>query len=115
MKPLISEKSPARKLSARKIAAFKELARRVDAQEAESIKARGQAVFHRHGIAREIVARLKTRRIERGVSLAELAARTGIAKPNLSRLENSERSSPTLETLHRYAQALGMSVRVELN
>ena len=115
MRSMISAKPPSKKLSTQKIAAFKALARRVDAAEAHSIKARGRAVFQRHGLARDMVARLKARRLQDGVSLAELATRTGIAKPNLSRLENNVRSSPTLETLHRYARALGMSVRVELN
>ena len=76
--------------------------------------ARGRAALRRHETIREMVARLKARRIAKGLSLADLSARTGIAKPNLSRLENNQRSAPTLETLHRYAQAMGMAVRVEL-
>jgi hypothetical protein len=30
------------------------------------------------------------------------------------RFENNPRFSPTLETLHRYAQALGLAVHIEL-
>jgi DNA-binding XRE family transcriptional regulator len=104
----------ARQLNPAQIKALKALARHVDAEEGAAIKARGRAVFQRHAAIRQIVKTLKTRRMEMGVSLSELAERTGMAKPNLSRLENNERFSPTLETLHRYAQALGMMVRVEL-
>lgn len=104
-----------RRLSPVQMKAFKKLARRIDTEEGQEIRAAGREIFKRHGIAREMVQRLKRKRLESGVSLTELAQRTGIAKPNLSRLENNERVSPTLETLHRYAQALGLKMRVELN
>ena len=103
-----------RQLSPTQVKTLKALARRVDAEEGAAIKARGRAVFRRHAAIRQIVDTLKSRRMEMGVSLTEMAERTGMAKPNLSRFENSERFSPTLETLHRYAQALGMLVRIEL-
>jgi predicted transcriptional regulator len=90
------------------------LAQHIDSQEGQDIRARGRAVFRRHHTVREMVSKLRNRRLELGLSLADVAARTGIAKPNLSRLENNPRTSPTLESLHRYATALGMKVRVEL-
>jgi DNA-binding Xre family transcriptional regulator len=101
-------------LSAARIKDFKALARRVDREEGAAIRARGRAVFRRHGMIRALVTTLKARRLARGLSLSDMAEKTGIAKPNLSRLENSERAAPTLDTLQRYAQALGMVVRVEL-
>jgi len=104
-----------KKVTAAQIKAFKALAVRIDQREGADIQAKGRDLFRRHGMARDIVRKLKERRVGLGVSLADLSERTGIAKPNLSRLENNERSSPTLETLHRYAAALGMTVRVELN
>ncbi|MCL2649251.1 MAG: helix-turn-helix domain-containing protein [Phycisphaerales bacterium] len=102
-------------LSAAKIKAYKKLAERIDAEEQEEIKALGRAFFKCHDIARQTVQSLKAKRLEIGMNLTELSFRTGIAKSNLSRLENNERFSPTLETLHRYAQALGLHMRVELN
>jgi DNA-binding phage protein len=108
------QNTAAHKLSAARIRSLKDLGRHIDAQEGDAIRARGRAIFRRHKLARDLVANLRTRRLELGLSLAEVAARTGIAKPNLSRLENSQHTSPTLETLHRYASALGMKMRVEL-
>jgi len=102
-------------LSPARIKAYKKLAERIDAEEQEDIKQMARGLFERHGIARTLVCQLKTKRLEIGMYLTELSFRTGIAKSNLSRLENNERFSPTLETLHRYAQALGLHMRVELN
>lgn len=103
------------KLTPTQVKAYKHLAQRIDTEEQEELKALARDVFRQHGLARQIVQTLRTKRLEQGMSLTELAYRTGIAKSNLSRLENNERTSPTLETLHRYAQALGLRMRVELN
>lgn len=92
---------------------FKELARRIDRAEAPTIKAEGRAIFQHHERLRAILQSLRTERRRQGLSLTELAERTGIAKPNLSRLERSN-TTPTLETLERYAHALGKAVRLEL-
>ena len=51
----------------------------------------------------ELVAQLRDRREKSDVSLNELAARTGIQKSALSRLENSTAPNRTLVTLQRYA------------
>jgi DNA-binding Xre family transcriptional regulator len=115
MKGTTTKRKGAARLTAEEVKAYKKLARRIDAEEGEEIRAMGREIFKRHGIAREMVKRLKTKRLENAMSLTELSLRTGIAKSNLSRLENNERVSPTLETLHRYAQALGLEMRVELN
>jgi DNA-binding Xre family transcriptional regulator len=117
MKPSPKKKIRRRvvRLSPAKIRAFKKLAQRIDAEEQEEIKEFARGVFARHTIARDLVRKLKAKRLENGMSLTELANRTGIAKSNLSRLENREGISPTLETLHCYALALGMQMRIELN
>jgi transcriptional regulator with XRE-family HTH domain len=39
---------------------------------------------------------------------------TGIATPNLSNLENATDPNPTVQTLLRYADALGKTIRVVL-
>jgi hypothetical protein len=39
--------------------------------------------------------------------LAEVSARGGIDQPALSRLDNGHGPNPTLDTLRRYAAALG--------
>ncbi len=59
--------------------------------------------------AERIGARVRQEREGRGWSLAELARRTGIQPPNLSRLENGKHV-PSLDTLQRVADALGVRV-----
>jgi transcriptional regulator with XRE-family HTH domain len=57
--------------------------------------------------AREILAELKRTREAAGLTLAEVAKRCGIDQPALSRLENGHNPNPTVETLWKYAAALG--------
>jgi ribosome-binding protein aMBF1 (putative translation factor) len=57
---------------------------------------------------------LKAERQRLGLSLAELSERTGIERPNLSRLENEAEANPTIATLTRYADALGKRLLIVL-
>jgi transcriptional regulator with XRE-family HTH domain len=50
---------------------------------------------------------LKRYREAAGLTLAEVSRRCGIDQPALSRLENGHNRNPTLDTLWRYAAALG--------
>jgi DNA-binding Xre family transcriptional regulator/CheY-like chemotaxis protein len=59
--------------------------------------------------AARIGARVRQERETRGWSLADLARRTGMQPPNLHRLE-SGKHVPSLETLERVAEALGVRV-----
>jgi DNA-binding transcriptional regulator YiaG len=54
-----------------------------------------------------VVLELKSIREKLNISLTELADRTGMTVGNLSRLENMEGPNPTIETLRRYAGAIG--------
>ena len=54
----------------------------------------------------------KSLRVSSGLSLADMTAQTGMDRAALSRLENGVAVNPTINTLARYAQALGK--RVEL-
>ena len=102
------------RLSPRKLLSFKGLARKIDAEESESIRARGRAAFARHQRLREIVQTLKALRLKKGLSLSAVARKSGIAKPNLSRLENDVHAAPTLDTLERYARAVDMTIQLQL-
>jgi transcriptional regulator with XRE-family HTH domain len=57
--------------------------------------------------ARELLAGLKRQREAAGLSLADVSRRCGIDLPALSRLENGHNPNPTIETLWKYAAALG--------
>jgi transcriptional regulator with XRE-family HTH domain len=63
--------------------------------------------YHRgkHRAASGVGGRIREIRRLRGLTLESLAARSGIAKPNLSRLEN-DKVTPTFQTLQTVARAL---------
>ena len=63
-----------------------------------------------HGVYLSLMAaiiELKKAREAAGLSLADVAERSGIDKAALSRLENGVHDNPTVDTLMRYAAALG--------
>jgi transcriptional regulator with XRE-family HTH domain len=61
-----------------------------------------------------LVARLKSERIRRGLSLGDVARATELASSALSRLENGRYPNPTFNTVYRYAQALGTNIKLSL-
>ena len=58
-----------------------------------------------------MVAALRAERERQGLSLADIADRTGMDRAAIHKLEIGVSRNPTLATLNRYAEALG--VRVE--
>jgi len=56
------------------------------------------------------LAELKRTREAAGLSLTDVSERSGIDKAALSRLENGIHDNPTIETLTRYATALGKRI-----
>ncbi len=72
------------------------------------------ANFDLHGEYRKLrpfVEEIKRARDGAGLTLAEVSRRCGIDQPALSRLENGHNKNPTLETLWRYAAAVGQRRR----
>ena len=66
-----------------------------------------------HGAYVDFLRALATLKRERqGLSLADVSERSGIDKAALSRLENDLQLNPTLNTLTRYAEAIGKRVRL---
>jgi transcriptional regulator with XRE-family HTH domain len=57
---------------------------------------------------------LKAAREKRGLSLADVTNLTGMDRSALSKLENGQRPNPTVETLVRYAEAVGKHLKIEL-
>ena len=57
---------------------------------------------------------LHAERTRQGLSLADMQARTGIARSALSRLETDADANPTLTTITRYAEALGKDLQILL-
>lgn len=71
-------------------------------------------VFAHKARLRELCLALRAAREAQGVSQNELAARTGIHKSSLSKLEAGAYLNPTCDTLMRYASAIGKSIYVTL-
>jgi len=83
-------------------------------QEKAELIARGRQAKARRTMLREAIAALKTTREALGLSLADIKASTGIEKSNLSRLENDPLANPTIDTLCRYAEAVGKEIVITL-
>jgi len=62
----------------------------------------------------ELLLQLKAAREAKGLSLADLTELTGMDRSALSKLENGQRANPTVETLVRYAEAVGKRLVVSL-
>lgn len=75
-------------------------------------KALGRELLSERRELGAIVRELKAIREQLNVSLTELAQRTGMTIGNLSRLENMDGPNPTIETLRRYAAAIGRRIEI---
>jgi ribosome-binding protein aMBF1 (putative translation factor) len=62
----------------------------------------------------ELLAQRKTAREAKGLSLSDLTELTGMDRSALSKLETGQRANPTMETLSRYAEAVGKRLVVSL-
>jgi DNA-binding phage protein len=69
-------------------------------QQLAEVMQRGIAMQHTMSV-------LKAERMKKGLSLSDMKERTGIERSTLSRLENHEEANPTVNTLIRYAEAVG--------
>ena len=62
----------------------------------------------------ELLGQLKAAREAKGLSLTDLTDLTGMDRSALSKLETGQRANPTVETLVRYAEAVGKRLVVSL-
>jgi DNA-binding XRE family transcriptional regulator len=62
-----------------------------------------------------LLARFKAVRESQGLTLAEVAEFIGIDAPALSRLEVGKMLNPTLAMMHKWAEALGQKLDVDLS
>jgi DNA-binding Xre family transcriptional regulator len=63
---------------------------------------------------KELLVQLKAAREAKGLSLADLTELTGMDRSALSKLETGQRANPTVETLARYAEAVGKRLVVSV-
>lgn len=57
---------------------------------------------------------IKQRRVDKGLSLTELADRAGIAKSYLSAIERNIQGNPSIQVLEKISKVLGVSVQTLL-
>jgi DNA-binding XRE family transcriptional regulator len=57
-----------------------------------------------------MLGKLKKHREAQGLSLSDIADRSGMDRSAISRLENGQYLNPTVDTLYRYAQAVGAEI-----
>ena len=62
----------------------------------------------------ELLMQLKAAREAKGLSLSDLTELTGMDRSALSKLETGQRANPTVDTLVRYAEAVGKRLVVSL-
>jgi len=64
---------------------------------------------------KHVLKTLKEERQRQGLSLADVNVRSGIDRGTLSKLENEEDPNVTMNTLMRYAEAVGKTILVQLD
>ena len=67
----------------------------------------------KRAFARTIVDELIAERKRQGLTQQDIADRTGMKAPNVTRIESCK-FTPTLDVLERYAMAVGKKIRFEL-
>jgi DNA-binding XRE family transcriptional regulator len=91
----------------------------VDRPGPDELVARGDIEeFVSQGAFMELLAWLDALRRERerkGLSLTDVAKRSGLTRAMISKLENGRNPNPTLDTLARYALALDMQVKLSVD
>jgi ribosome-binding protein aMBF1 (putative translation factor) len=102
-----------RRLSSEEAAKYREVREQV-AKELPELIARHEERRVALDQVSDLVQQLKTAREEKGLSLSDLTRLTGMDRSALSKLETGQRLNPTVETLVRYADAVGKRLVVSL-
>ncbi len=82
-------------------------------QDLPEIKRRGQQLKLAHKVAVDAVQELRRLRASQELSLADVRNLTGMTREFLCKLENNAQANPTVRTLARYADALGMRMLIQ--
>ncbi len=102
-----------RRLTPEEAAKYREVREEV-AKELPDLIARHQERMTALDAFEALFHELKAAREERGLSLSDLTQLTGMDRSALSKLETGQRPNPTIETLVRYAEAVGKRLVVSL-
>jgi DNA-binding Xre family transcriptional regulator len=102
-----------RRLTDEEAERYQRIRRQVDA-ELPDIRRRARAAKPRI-LLRHVLKKLREERQRQGLSLADMKERSGIDRGTLSKLENDDAPNVTMNTLMRYAQAVGKVILVQLD
>ncbi len=102
-----------RKLTAEEAAKYKAVREQV-AEELPDLIVRHHERLASLDELHELVLQLKAAREAKGLSLSDMTELTGMDRSALSKLETGQRANPTVETLVRYAEAVGKRLVVSL-
>src|SRR5712691_10035041 len=102
-----------RRLTPEEAAKYKAIREQV-AEELPDLISRHHERMAVHDQLQGLLTQLKAAREAKGLSLADLTDLTGMDRSALSKLETGQRPNPTLETLVRYAEAVGKRLVVSL-
>lgn len=102
-----------RRLTEQEAVKYREI-REMIAEELPELRARAKARLEELRELTEVFAELKKVREAQGLSLGDLHRLTGIDRSALSKLERGERVNFTVDTVVRYAAALGKHVVFQL-
>lgn len=103
-----------RRLSPEESAKYRQVREQVDAEMPELIERHHKRMAALECLLEGVLAELKATRERKGLSLADLTDLTGMDRSALSKLETGQRPNPTVETLARYADAVGKKLVVSL-
>src|SRR5688572_27394648 len=95
-----------RRLTPEEAAKYRQVREQVQA-ELPDLLARHHQRAESFAMLESLLPDLKAARERSGLSLADVTKLTGMDRSALSKLESGQRPNPTLETLVRYAEAVG--------
>lgn len=103
-----------RRLSADEAAKYRAIRQKVSEEVPELLRRHDERLASLDQVT-TLLQQLKDAREAKGLSLADLTERTGMDRSALSKLETGQRVNPTVETLVRYAEAVGKRLTVSLS
>ena len=101
------------RLTPEEAAKFNAIRKKVDDELPRLVRRHHERADALEGLS-ELLHQLKAARESQGLSLADLTELTGMDRSALSKLETGQRPNPTIETLVRYAEAVGKRLVVAL-
>ena len=102
-----------RKLTSEEVVKYKAIRERI-AEELPDLITRHHERMASLDQLHELLMQLRAAREARGLSLSDLTELTGMDRSALSKLETGQRANPTVDTLVRYAEAVGKRLVVSL-